>query len=131
MGSFKNRAAATVTALAGIVGMSAGVITVLPGHAMAAGPGVTGTYQYRDSFGDNESLKINTNGTVAFSTGCLGVWVRSGSSFAMDIDQNCGSGRWVFTGVVTPTGLSSKAHPGHLLVRYPTSKAPGTWYASK
>ena len=123
------RVSLLAAAVAGTIGMSAGAAGAAPAHASTAGLSVAGKYSYTDNLYDHgEGLTLNANGTLAFSSGCTGIWVKSGSSIAMDINAGCTNTYWIFSGAVTATGLSSKLNPGHLIETGKIS-AKGSWYA--
>jgi hypothetical protein len=97
----------------------------------AAKATVAGTYAYSDSFGDSaEGLTIDANGTLAFDSGCSGLWTQSGKAITMDINADCGNSTWIFSGTVTAKGLSSQAKPG-ATVEDQSGNSLGTWFAVK
>jgi hypothetical protein len=113
------------------VGLSAGAVTAAPSHPAAPSLSLAGAYHYFDSVGDsNEGLTLHSNGTLVFNGGCSGLWVKSGSSIAMDINANCSpSSQWIYGGTVTASGLSSKTSPGHFEEFTGSIRTTGLWYA--
>jgi hypothetical protein len=131
---FAARVSLAAAALVGAVGISGGAVGAAPSHPSAPTVSPAGNYLFTDNIGDTKlGLTLNTNGTLAFAGGCAGLWVKSGSSIALDINHSCGSVTSpissIFSGAVNSTGLSSLTHPGHLLAYFGTSRRPGLWYA--
>jgi hypothetical protein len=124
------RLSLAAAALVGAVGLSAGAVNASPSHPAAPALSLAGNYHFFDTVGDsNEGLTLNSNGTLTFSGGCSGLWVKSGSNLAMDINANCSPTVWIFSGSVTTTGLSSQSHPGHLAEFSGSNRSTGLWYA--
>jgi hypothetical protein len=122
------RLALVAATMVGALGLTAGAVTAAPSHP-AAPASVAGTYHFFYS-SNSESVTLYSNNTVKFSSGCFGLWVKSGSAISMDINGGCGGGLWIFSGTVTSTGLSSQSNPGHYVYFSGSNRNLGTWYAT-
>jgi hypothetical protein len=126
---FAARVSLAAVAVVSAIGISAGAVSAAPSHPSAPSASPAGTYKYTDSVGNKEGLTLYANGTLAFSSGCGGLWVKSGSSIAMDITTNCGPDSWIYSGTVLSIGLSSPTHPGHFVAFFGATRHAGSWYA--
>ena len=114
-------------ALATTIGVSAGAATASPARPSVTAS-VVGSYTSHDNLGNDETVTVKSNGAVAFQSGCTGIWVKSGSTIALDINANCSGSAWIFSGTVNSVGFSSKASPGHLADVF-GGRTLGAWYA--
>jgi hypothetical protein len=88
-----------------------------------------GTWTYKDSLKDKETVTLASNGTVTYSSGCKGVWSQLGKSVGIALDSTtCFGELWDYTGILKDGGNLLSGNGTELAF---STTASFTWSATR